>query len=286
MARILKGAEVSAAITEKARAQAEALQRLGITPTLAIVRMGDNDGDLAYERGAMKRCAAAGVAVRLFVLPEQAEQQELLNTIERINHDVGIHACLIFRPLPPHIDESRVRAALRPEKDVDGITAGSLAGLMLPQGQGFPPCTPRACIEILDHFGIELAGKRVTLIGRSLVVGRPLALMLIARDATLTICHSRTVDLPARCREADIVIAATGQAEMLGADCFTHSQTVIDVGISYNSQGQMVGDVDRAAAEQIVAALTPVPGGVGTVTSSVLAAQVIEAACRMHNRNM
>lgn len=282
MAHILSGTDVAAALTERSRRQAALLADKHITPTLAIVRVGEQPGDLSYQRGAVKHCSAAGVEVKLFVLAADVPQQELLQTIYSINEDESIHGCLIFRPLPPHIDDAAVRAALLPQKDVDGITAGSLAGVISAQTEGFPACTPRACIEILDHFGIDLCGKKVTVVGRSLVVGRPLALLLLARDATVTVCHSRSHDVPALCREADIVIAAAGHAGLLGAGCFVPGQTVIDVGINYDEQGKLCGDVDAAAAE-VAAARTPVPGGVGAVTSAVLAAQVIEAAWRSCN---
>lgn len=278
MATILKGAEVTAAMNEKLTAQVECLKSKGIFPTLAIVRVGERGDDIAYERGAMKRCEKIGVAVKQFILPSDAAQEELLDVIGEINRDTGIHGCLLFRPLPAQIDDEAARQALCPEKDVDGITDGSLAGVFSGTKRGYPPCTARACTEILDHFGYDLTGKRVAVVGRSLVIGRPVAMMLMQRNATVTICHTRTVDLPAICKQADIVVVAAGRAGIAGADSFSPGQVVIDVGTNVNAEGKLCGDVKFEEAAPIVSAITPVPGGVGTVTTSVLVSHVVEAA--------
>jgi len=278
MARILDGKQVVAALNEKLRAEVEQLKGNGTIPTLAIVRLGERPDDISYERGAMKRAETIGVEVRQFVLPAETEQQELLELIQRINADEDISGLLLFRPLPKHIDEEKVRNAINPAKDVDGITDLSLAGVFTGSGQGYPPCTAQACLEMLDYYGIELKGKRVVMIGRSLVVGKPLAMMLLGRHATLTICHTRTINMPAICREAEIVIAAAGKAKVVDGAFFSPGQIVIDVGINVDEAGNLCGDADFAAAEQIVEAITPVPGGIGTVTTSVLYKQVIEAA--------
>lgn len=280
MAQLLKGAEVTAVLNEKLKARAEALKEKGVTPTLGIVRVGARPDDLSYERGATKRCETIGVAVEKFVLREDVTQAELLALIETINANAGIHGVLIFRPLPKHIDDEAVRAALAPEKDVDGITDGSLVGVFTGTKQGFPPCTPQACMEILDHFGIDCTGKKAVVIGRSLVVGKPAAMMLIKKNATVTVCHTKTADMPAVCREAEILIVAAGRAGVVGSDYVAAGQTVIDVGINVNAEGKLCGDVDFAAVEPVVGAITPVPGGVGTVTTSVLVGHVIEAAER------
>lgn len=278
MAVILKGAEVTAAMNEKLIAEAAGLKAKGIVPTLAIVRVGERGDDISYERGAMKRCEKIGVAVRQFLLPADASQEELLKAIHEVNQDTAIHGCLLFRPLPKHIDDETIRQALNPAKDMDGITDGSLAGVFAGTNQGYPPCTAQACIEILDHFGYELTGKRAAVIGRSLVIGRPVAMMLMQRSATVTICHTRTADLPAVCRNADIVIAAAGHAGVVDGSYFAPGQVVIDVGINVGPDGKLCGDVKWEEAEPIVAAITPVPGGVGTVTTSVLVKHVIDAA--------
>jgi len=278
MARILDGKQVVASLNEKLRAEVERLKNEGVNPTLAIVRLGERPDDISYERGAMKRAETIGVAVKQFVLPAETGQAELLEVIEQINGDASLHGLLLFRPLPKHIDEEKVRNAISQQKDVDGITDLSLAGVFTGSGQGYPPCTAQACLEVFDHFGIDLKGKRVTMIGRSLVVGKPLSMMMLARHATVTICHTRTIDMPAICREAEILIAAAGKAKVVDGDFFAPGQIVLDVGINVDEAGNLCGDADFAAAEQIVEAITPVPGGIGTVTTSVLFKHVIAAA--------
>ena len=281
MAQILDGKQVVAALNEKLRADVDQLNEKGVLPTLAIVRVGERGDDISYERGAIKRCETIGVAVKCFALPEDAAQEELLDVIDSINKDDTIHGCLLFRPLPKHMDDSAVRNALVPAKDVDGITDGSLAGVFAGTEDGFPPCTAQACIEILDHFGHDLKGKNVTVIGRSLVVGKPVAMMLLGRHATVTVCHTRTVDMPAICRKADILIVAAGRAGIVGKEYFSEGQIVIDVGINVDDDGKLCGDVNFAEAEPIVGAITPVPGGVGTVTTSVLVKHVVNAAKKL-----
>lgn len=278
MAQLWKGAPVAAALTEELSQRAQALVAKGITPTLAIVRVGERPEDLSYERGALKRCEKVGIAVRQYLLTAASSQTDLMEVIEEINRDDSIHGCLLFRPLPKHMDEAAICAALSPAKDVDGITAGSLAAVFSGSGAGYPPCTAQACLEILDHYGYELKGKRAVVVGRSLVIGKPVSMLLLGRHATVTICHTRTADLPAECRRADVLVAAAGKAGAVSAQCLASGQVVLDVGINVDENGNLVGDVDFAAAENTVEAITPVPGGVGAVTTSVLARHVIEAA--------
>ena len=284
MATILKGAEVVSALNERIRAEADALKAGGMIPALAVVRVGERADDIAYERGILKRAESVGVAVRLFALPETATERELLDTIRQINESDAIHGCLIFRPLPKGIDDEKIRAALLPEKDVDGITDGSLAGVFAGTKRGFPPCTAAACVEILDHYGIDSLGKKAVVIGRSLVIGKPVAMMLLQKHATVTICHTKTKNMPEVTQTADILIVAAGRAGVVGAEYVAEGQTVLDVGINFDASGKMTGDVDFAAVEPIVGAITPVPGGVGTVTTSVLMAHVAEAARRALDR--
>ena len=278
MAQLWKGAPVAAALTEELSQRAQTLVAKGITPTLAIVRVGERPEDLSYERGALKRCEKVGIAVRQYLLTAASSQTDLMEVIEEINRDDSIHGCLLFRPLPKHMDEAAICAALSPAKDVDGITAGSLAAVFSGSGAGYPPCTAQACLEILDHYGYELKGKRAVVVGRSLVIGKPVSMLLLGRHATVTICHTRTADLPAECRRADLLVAAAGKAGAVSAQCLASGQVVLDVGINVDEDGNLVGDVDFAAAENTVEAITPVPGGVGSVTTSVLARHVIEAA--------
>ena len=280
MAKLLKGAEVTASLNMAVQSEVEALKEKGILPTLCIVRVGEREDDIAYERSAVKRCEAMGVAVKHFVLPGEAAQDELLSVIQEVNRDDGIHGCLLFRPLPKQLDDNTVRNALCPEKDVDGVTDASLAGVFAGIDTGFPPCTPRACVEILDYYGVELKGRKVTVVGRSLVVGKPAAMMLLSRHATVTICHTRTVDMPALCRQADVLIVAAGRANVVDGSYLSPGQTVIDVGINVDEGGKLCGDVRFADAQAVVDAITPVPGGVGTVTTSVLVKHVVEAAKR------
>ena len=278
MAEHWKGAPVAQALTVRLIVKANQLKVQGIVPTLAIVRVGERPEDLSYERGALKRCEKVGIRVRQFTLPEESSHGDLLAVIEQINADREIHGCLLFRPLPPQIDEAAICAALDPAKDVDGITAGSLASVFTGGGAGYPPCTAQACMEILNYYGCDLTGKRAVVVGRSLVVGKPLAMLLLGQNATVTLCHTRTADLAAECRRAEVLIAAAGRASMIGRDHLSPGQLVLDVGINVDEEGNLVGDVDFAAADAIVGAVTPVPGGVGAVTTSVLAAHVLQAA--------
>ena len=280
MATILKGAPVVAAMNEANAARCAALAAKGITPTLAVVRVGEREDDLSYERGVLARCAKVGVAVKQFLLPTDAPQQALLDVLAQVNADPAIHGCLLFRPLPRQFDDRTIRAALAPEKDIDGITDGSLAGVFTGTPVGYPPCTAQACLEILKHYSIPLSGRRAVVVGRSLVVGKPAAMMLDKENATVTLCNSRTQNLPALCREADIVVVAMGKRGHIGADCLREGQVVVDVGIHVGDDGKLCGDVRFAEAEPVVEAITPVPGGVGTVTTSVLVGHVVAAAER------
>ena len=280
MATLLRGAEVVSALNEKVQTDVRELTARGVVPTLAILRVGEKPDDLAYERGAMKRAETVGVAIRQIVLPETVSQEALLSEITQINADDSIHGCLMLRPLPKHIDDSVVREALLPEKDIDGITQGSLAGVFAGTKRGFPPCTAKACMEMLAYYNIDPAGKNAVVIGRSLVIGKPVAMMLLQQNATVTICHTRTKDMPSVTRRAEILIVAAGKPGVVGAEYVSAGQTVLDVGINFTSEGKMTGDADFSAVEPIVGAITPVPGGVGTVTTSVLMAHVVEAANR------
>ena len=281
MAELLKGAPVARALTEELAVRCAALRERGVVPTLAIVRVGEREDDLSYERGALKRCEKVGIEARRVLLPADVSQDELLTAIEDINADSTVHGCLMFRPLPAGLDEDAVAAALDPAKDVDSMTPASLLTTLSGRGEGFAPCTAEAVLALLDHYGVELDGAKVAVVGRSLVIGRPVAAMLTARNATVTTCHTHTHDLAAECRAADIVVAAVGRARTIGLDAVREGQTIIDVGINWDeAAGKLVGDVDFDAAEPVVNAITPVPGGVGAVTTAILAKHVIEAAER------
>ncbi len=279
MAEILKGNAVTAAINDRTASAVEELKARGVSPTLCIVRVGERPDDLSYENGAVKRAVAVGVEVVKRAFPVDVSEDELIQAINEINTDCSIHGVLMFKPLPKHIYEARVCNALSPEKDMDGITDLSMAGVYAQKPLGYSPCTAQAVIELLDYYGIDLTGKNVTVIGRSLVIGKPVSMMLIKKNATVTVCHTKTRYLPAVCRRADILVAAAGKAGMVNSDFVHEGQTVIDVGINWSEEKQkIVGDVDFDSVSPIVSAITPVPGGVGGVTTSVLMSHVVEAA--------
>ena len=288
MAKQLLGKEVAEALTGRLAKRCDALRARGIKPRLAIVRCGANPSDLAYERGAMKRAEAAGVDTARVILPETVLRDELIAKLEELNQDASIHGVLLFRPLPESLKpyESEICSHLAAAKDVDCMTDLSNAGVYEGKALGFPPCTAQACIEIFDHYRIELTGKNVAVIGRSLVIGRPAAMMLMARHATVTICHTRTRDVAAITRRADIIVSSAGVLGSLTADFVSPGQTVVDVSINWDpkrkdGKGGIAGDAVFEEVEPIVGAITPVPGGVGAVTTAVLLEHVVTAAERL-----
>lgn len=278
MAKILRGAPVAAAMAEQLIERVKQYKAQGISPKLAIVRLGENPDDIWYENSVMRFCEKVGVEVKSVVYPADCEEARLIRRMKRISNDETIHGCLLMRPLPRHIDAFKVYDALAPEKDLDCLTDGSLAAVFAGKGAGFPPCTAQACLEVLDHEGIELEGKHVVVIGRSLVVGRPMAMMLQHRDATVTMCHSKTKDLAELCRRADIIISAVGHPYTVTKDFVREGQVIIDVGISSSEDKGMVGDVAFEEVEPVVAAITPVPGGIGAVTTATLIKHLLESA--------
>ena len=276
MSEILKGLSVANALTEKLIARCENLKSKNINPTLAILRVGERPDDISYENGILKRCEKIGINVKKFVLT----QEEILTHIEEINNDKNIHGCLMFRPLQDKNIEKKACEILLPEKDVDCMTEKSLASVFTGNKNGYPPCTAEACIELMDYYGIDIEGKNIAVIGRSLVIGKPVSMMLQNRNATVTMCHSKTKKLHEISRNSEIIIAAIGKAGFIDSKFLSEGQTVIDVGINVNSEGKLCGDVKFDDAEKIVEKITPVPGGVGSVTTAVLAKHVIEAAER------
>jgi methylenetetrahydrofolate dehydrogenase (NADP+)/methenyltetrahydrofolate cyclohydrolase len=284
MALMLSGKPVVDSINSTLINQVAELKHNGIEPTLAIIRVGERDEDIAYERSIINRCKKIGIGLINYILAINSSQGDLLKVIEDVNKNEKINGCLLFRPIPNHIDYDLVRRTLSPDKDVDGITDVSLSGVFAGRNSGFPPCTPQACMQILDYYGIHVEGKKAAVIGRSLVVGKPVAMMLIKKNATVTICHTKTNDLASICRLSDIIIAAAGVPKMMDKDYFNSDQVVLDVGINIDDEGNLCGDVNFEDAWGIVRAVTPVPGGIGTVTTSVLAKHVVEAAYRVYNR--
>jgi methylenetetrahydrofolate dehydrogenase (NADP+)/methenyltetrahydrofolate cyclohydrolase len=280
MAVLMKGTEVAKAMKEKMQADVEALKARGIIPTLAIVRLGARQDDLAYERGAVKRCEGVGIQCKVFEYPQDMTQEDLIQNIKKLNEDPSIHGILIFRPLPKHIDENVIKYVIAPEKDVDCFSPVNVAKVFEGDPTGFAPCTPEAVIEMLDHYKIPIEGKRVVVIGRSMVVGKPVSMLLVKRNGTVTICHTRTRNLEETCRGAEILVAAAGKAKMVKGTFVAKDAVVVDVGINVDEEGRLCGDVDFDEVEKIAGYISPVPGGVGSVTTSVLARHVIQAAGR------
>lgn len=283
----LLGKEVADALGEKLKHRVLTLGETGIIPTLALIRVGENPADLSYERGIRSRAEALGVQITTIVLPETVTLEELMETMDKVNADPSIHGVLLFRPLPPHLRdrEWEICNRLVPVKDVDGMTALSAAGVYTGKPLGFPPCTAEACMEILDHYGIDAAGKQAAVLGRSLVIGRPAAMMLMARNATVSILHTGTKNPEASIQAADILICAAGRKNFVTAEMVRPGQVILDVSMNYDPEkptpkgkGGMVGDCDFGAVEPIVDAITPVPGGVGAVTNTILLKHVIQSA--------
>lgn len=281
MAQILKGKPVADALTAQMKKDVEELKAAGVTPTLCIFRVGERPDDLSYERGATKRASVVGIEVRNVILPADVSQEVFDTEFRKVNEDDSIHGILLFRPLPGHLDNEKARQMLNPAKDIDGCTDLSLAGVFTNTKTGFPPCTAQAAMEILHHFGIQIKGKKAAVIGRSLVIGRPVAMMLMHENATVVNCHTRTVDVPSITRAADILITASGQLHSVTRKYTNPYQVVIDVGINWDkAKGGISGDVAFEDVEPYVAVITPVPGGVGSVTTCVLISHVVEAARR------
>ena len=277
MANLLKGKCVADAINEESIALVNELKKKNITPTLATFRIGDNEADIAYESNINKRANNIGVKVINNVFDINIEVDEFIKEVNKANLDKNIHGILIFRPLP--FNDELIRNLIVAEKDVDGSSSDSLAAIFTNTNKGFAPCTAEAAMKILDYYNIDLVGKNVVVIGRSLVVGKPLSMLLLNRNATVTICHSKSKDIASISKKADIVIAAIGKTEMLNKDYFSNKQTVIDVGINYNvEKNKLCGDVLFEEVERVVENITPVPGGVGSVTNAILINHVVLSA--------
>ena len=277
MAQIIKGAEVAAQLKKQMKADIEAA---GVTPVLAVVRVGAKESDLAYERGVMKTCGSVGIEVRVFEYPEDIDQKSLEEEFLKVNSDPEIHGILLFKPLPSHLDGDAFNNLIDPAKDMDCMSPVNWAKLSLGDDSGYFPCTAEAVIHILEYAGVNINGANAVVIGRSQVIGKPLGLMLLARSATVTWCHSKTADIPDRCRRADILVSACGVHGIVGSDiaaAVSPDCCAIDVGMNF-VEGKMCGDFDFDAVEPHVGMITPVPGGVGSVTNTVMASHVVRAA--------
>lgn len=281
MADVLKGNVVAKAIKEKIIKDVEELAKENKVPTLAIVRLGNNPGDISYEKSIIKNCDNLGIKSKVYEKEVNITTEELVELIEELNNDNSISGILVFRPLPKHIDDEIIRNAISPKKDVDCMHPWNLEKIFEGDISGFAPATPMAAMEILKHYNIPLEGKNVVVVNRSMVVGKPLTMMLLNENATVTICHSRTKDLPSITNKADVVVVALGKAKFFDEKYFNENSVVIDVGVSEDEDGKISGDVDYEKVEPIVSKITPVPGGVGSVTTSILLRQVVHA-CKIN----
>ena len=275
---IIKGAQVAEAVSAETLKRAEALRLKGIEPCLAVIRVGEAGSQLAYERGALKRMDKCGINCRVCAFDENISQEDFENEFKKINDDNSVHGILLLQPLPKTLSVEPIKDIINPLKDVDAVSPVNMYKILANDKTGYAPCTAEGVMEILDWMGTDLKGKKCKVIGRSMIVGKPLGLLLLARDATVTYCHSKTIELAKETKDADVLIAAAGSAKLVGADFVNENMTVIDVGVNVDENGNMCGDVDFEAVEPIVANITPVPGGTGAVTTSVLAKHVVKAA--------
>lgn len=282
MAMLLSGGPVSEDLCRRIHVGTALLREREILPTVGIVRVGERPEDVSYERGFTRRAQSLGIAVTRTLLPEDVSEKELIQILQEVNDSRRIHGCLLFRPLPERLNTQAVLGTLRPEKDIDSMTGASMGSLVVRGSGGFPPCTAAACMELLRYYQVELPGKNIVMVGSGATVGMPTAILLMNQGATVSVCNVLTD--PARlaelCRGADVIISAAGKAGLIGREHVSPGQVVIDVGFSPGPDGKLRGDVDFDQVEPIVAALTPVPGGVGAVTSTVLAAHAVKAALR------
>ncbi len=273
--KLLLGKNVADSLKAKIAERVEKFRSSGIEPKLVILRVGNKPDDIAYQKGATKTMSELGIAVELVELPEDISTQALVGVMQGLNDDASVHGVLMLRPLPKHIDENEIRNSIKPQKDIDCMSDLALAGVLEPKRAKKKPCTPQAVIEILKHYEIPMEGKNVVVLGRSTVIGKPAALLLTDENATVTLCHSRTKDLPAICKQADILVSAIGKPKFVTADFVKEGGVVIDVGINFDESGKMVGDVDAEAVMDKVGYITPVPRGVGSVTTVVLAMNLL-----------
>ena len=285
MGEIIKGKPVGDSLSERLKNECEDLIKNGIEPKLAILRVGTKANDLSYEKGALKRCEIIGIKTEVTELPDETTQEEYIQVLETLNKDALVHGILAFRPLPKDIDENIIKNIIDPQKDVDCFSPINTAKLMEGDDDGFPPCTPTAVIEILKHYNVPLKGANIVVLGRSMVVGKPVSMLLLAEDATVTICHSKTKNLSQICSNADVLVVGIGKARMVTSDYVKKGAVVIDVGINAKPEGGGIcGDVDIDNILQKVSMVTPVPAGVGSITTSILAKHVIKACKQQNNK--
>ncbi|WGX75988.1 bifunctional 5,10-methylenetetrahydrofolate dehydrogenase/5,10-methenyltetrahydrofolate cyclohydrolase [Paraclostridium bifermentans] len=281
-AQIIKGKPVADTISKNLKQEVSDLINIGINPKLAIVRVGSNPDDLAYERGATKRCQTIGIKTEVIALDENISKDEFIKVINKLNEDDKINGILTFRPLPKHLNEDEIKYEISPSKDIDCFNPINTAKIVENDKTGYPPCTPTAVIEILKHYDVTLSGANIVVLGRSMVVGKPLSMLLLNENATVNICHSKTRDLPKIVSKADILVTAIGKAKMIKNNYIKDGAIVVDVGVNVDDDGNLCGDVDIDDVLDKVAMITPVPGGVGSVTTSILARNIVKA-CKLQN---
>jgi len=275
----LRGMPVVKHIAQEVTERMEKLAQKNVVPTLAVIRVGEREDDLSYERGLLKRFDSVGAKVVSKVLPLDVTEEELVDTLKACNNDNDIHGILLFRPLPKHLDEKKIIELVDPRKDVDCMCLTNVAHTFSQSGLGHEPCTPKAVMEMIDYYNIDLTGKKVVVVGRSMVVGKPMAMMMLKANATVTICHTKTANLKEECKKADIIVACAGVAKMLDGTYISEGTIVFDVGINV-VDGKLCGDVDYESIGELASKATPVPGGVGTVTTSVLLKHTVWSAER------
>lgn len=278
MEKLMLGTEVAKAMKEALTLKTERLKEQGIVPCLAIVRVGERPDDISYERGAKKKMEGIGIECRSIVLEEAISMARFEEVIRGLNTEADVHGILLLRPLPKHLDEKQVKTWMDPEKDMDCMCDSNILKVFAGEKADYAPCTAEAVMEMLNYYQIPLAGKRVAIIGRSMVIGKPLAMLMLHAHATVTMCHSRSEEMDAICRNADILVAAAGKAKMVKAKMVKEGAVVVDVGINMDENGKLCGDVDFEDVETKVSAISPVPKGVGSITTSVLAKHVLLAA--------
>lgn len=282
-ARLIDGNALARSVRHDVAQRVHALASRGVRPGLAVILVGDDPASAVYVRNKVRDCEEVGITSTLDRLPADTREGAVLARIARLNEDPGVHGILVQLPLPPHIDEHRVIESIAPGKDADGFHVSNV-GLLLTGKPLFRPCTPYGVMKMLEHAGTPLEGAHAVVIGRSNIVGKPQALMLLAAGATVTICHSKTRDLASHTRRADVIVAAVGKVGLLTADMVKPGATVIDVGMNRNADGKLCGDVDFESVSTVAGAITPVPGGVGPMTRAMLLVNTIEAAERSANR--
>lgn len=281
--KLLRGKIVADNITEKAIEDVKYIKSKGINPLLAMLKVGHKFDDEVYERAAQKRCIKCGIETKVIELDENCTQDEYIEALKNLNRDESVHGILCFRPLPKHINEEIIEMIIDPQKDVDCFSPMNMAKVMFGDDKAYPPCTAMGVVEILKYYKIDLSGKNIAVLGRSLVVGKPLSILLINRDATVTVCHSKTKNIEEITKNSDIIVSCMGRAKMMDKKFISDKSIVIDVGINFDDEGNMCGDVDMDSVVDTVSAITPVPGGVGSVTTSVLISHLVKACKSINN---